>query len=86
VWRGAVEVNLSAKEFAVLELLMRRPGIVISREELLSKVWGVSRARRSNVVDVQIRYLRRKIDEPFGCNSIETVRGAGYRLSAHEDR
>jgi two-component system, OmpR family, response regulator len=80
-WRGAVELELSAKEFAVLELLMRRAGTVVGREELLGRIWGPRYEQRSNVVDVQVRYLRRKVDVPFGLASIETVRGAGYRLS-----
>jgi two-component system OmpR family response regulator len=79
-WRGEVEVDLSAKEFALLETLMRRPGQVLSRFQLLEHCWDYGYENRSNVVDVYVRYLREKIDRPFGRDSIETVRGAGYRL------
>ena len=81
VWRGDAEVSLSAKEFALLEVLMRRPGQVLSRFQLLEHAWDYEYENRSNVVDVYIRYLREKVDRPFGVQSIETVRGAGYRLS-----
>jgi two-component system, OmpR family, response regulator len=80
VWRGDEEVALSAKEFALLEAFMRRPGEVLSRLQLLEHAWDYSYENRSNVIDVYVRYLRRKIDRPFGRDSIETVRGAGYRL------
>jgi two-component system, OmpR family, response regulator len=80
VWRGDVEVELSAKEFALLEAFMRRPGQAISRLELLESAWDIAYEHRSNVVDVYVRYLREKIDRPFGCASLETVRGVGYRL------
>jgi len=80
VRRGDAEVELSAKEFALLETFMRRPGHVLSRLELLEHVWDYDYEARSNVVDVYVRYLREKIDRPFGRESIETVRGAGYRL------
>ena len=79
-WRGDVELDLSAKEFALLELFMRRPGSVLSRGQLLEGAWDMAFESRSNVVDVYVRYLREKIDRPFGCDSIETVRGVGYRL------
>jgi two-component system OmpR family response regulator len=79
-WRGESEVDLSAKEFALLETLMRRPGQVLSRFQLLEHCWDYGYENRSNVVDVYVRYLREKIDRPFGRDSIETVRGAGYRL------
>jgi two-component system OmpR family response regulator len=82
-WRGATELDLSAKEFALLELLMRRPGNVLTRGQLLEGAWDMSYERRSNVVDVYIRYLREKIDRPFGSDTIETVRGVGYRLKEH---
>ena len=81
VWRGEVELALSAKELSLLELFMRRPGEVISRYELLGHAWDMSYDNRSNVVTVHIRHLRDKIDRPFGRSSIETVRGSGYRLS-----
>jgi two-component system OmpR family response regulator len=80
VWRGGVQVELSAKEFALLETLMRRPGQVLSRLDLLDHAWDYAYVNRSNVIDVYVRYLRDKIDRPFGLSSIETVRGAGYRL------
>jgi two-component system OmpR family response regulator len=80
VWRGDAEIELSAKEFALLETLMRRPGQTVSRFDLLEHAWDQSYENRSNVVDVYIRYLREKIDRPFGVASIQTVRGAGYRL------
>jgi two-component system, OmpR family, response regulator len=80
VWRGDEEIALSTKEFALLEAFMRRPGQVLSRYQLLEHAWDYEYENRSNVVDVYVRYLRRKIDRPFGADSIETVRGAGYRL------
>jgi two-component system, OmpR family, response regulator len=79
-WRGDVEVALSSKEFALLETFMRRPGQVLSRYQLLEHAWDYAYENRSNVVDVYVRYLREKIDRPFGRSSLETVRGAGYRL------
>ena len=79
-WRGEVEVKLSAKEFALLEAFMRRPGDVLSRYQLLEHAWDYGYENRSNVIDVYVRYLRDKVDRPFGRESIETVRGAGYRL------
>jgi two-component system, OmpR family, response regulator len=80
VWRGDSEVSLSAKEFSLLESFMRRPGQVLSRFQLLEHAWDYEYENRSNVVDVYVRYLRQKIDKPFGADSIETVRGVGYRL------
>lgn len=80
VWRAEVEVMLSTKEFALLEVMMRRPGRVLSRLDLLEHAWDFAYENRSNVIDVYIRYLREKIDRPFGVISLETVRGAGYRL------
>ena len=81
VRRGEREIDLSAKEFALLEALMRRPGEVLSRLELIESAWDMAYENRSNVVDVYVRRLRRKIDDPFGAATIETVRGVGYRLS-----
>jgi two-component system OmpR family response regulator len=83
-WRGDTEVSLSATEFSLLEALMRRPGEVLSRDQLLEHVWGDNGETQSNVVDVYIHYLREKVDRPFGDDSIETVRGGGYRLRADE--
>jgi two-component system OmpR family response regulator len=80
VWRGPTEVALSGKELALLELLMRRTGDVVSRYELLSHAWDMSYDNRSNVVTVHVKHLRDKIDRRFGRAAIETVRGAGYRL------
>jgi two-component system OmpR family response regulator len=80
VWRGDAEIHLSAKEFALLETFMRRPGHALTRERLLDHVWDYEYERRSNIVDVYVRYLREKLDRPFGTESIETVRGVGYRL------
>lgn len=80
VHRGGTEIPLSAKEFALLETFMRRPGDVLSRLQLLEHAWDYEYENRSNVVDVNVRYLREKIDRPFGCDSIETIRGAGYRM------
>jgi two-component system, OmpR family, response regulator len=80
VWRGRTEIDLSGKEFALLETFMRRPGDVLSRVQLLEHAWDYAYENRSNVVDVYVRYLREKIDRPFARSSIETVRGVGYRL------
>jgi len=81
-WRGDAEIGLSPKEFALLETFMRRPGQVLSRLELIEHAWDFAYENRSNVVDVYVRYLRDKIDRPFGRTSLETVRGVGYRLRA----
>ena len=80
VARGGVDVELSAKEFALLEEFMRRPGQVLSRFHLLEHGWDGQYENRSNIVDVYVRYLREKIDRPFGVETLETVRGVGYRL------
>jgi two-component system, OmpR family, response regulator len=80
VWRGNAEIALSAREFALLETLMRHPGQVLDRLQLLDHAWDGEYENRSNVIDVYIRYLREKVDRPFGADSIETVRGVGYRL------
>jgi two-component system, OmpR family, response regulator len=82
VWRGEDEVALSTKELQLLEAFMRHPGEVLSRYQLLEAAWDEDYENRSNVVDVYVRYLRDKIDRPFGHESLETVRGAGYRLNA----
>jgi two-component system OmpR family response regulator len=83
--RGDAPIHLSAKEFALLEAFMRRPGDVLPRTHLLEHAWDVSYRNRSNVVDVYIGHLRAKIDAPFGRRTLETVRGAGYRLRAEPD-
>jgi two-component system OmpR family response regulator len=82
VWRRDTDIALSAREFALLETFMRRPGQVLDRFQLLEHAWDGAYENRSNVVDVYVRYLRRKVDRPFGVESIETVRGTGYRLRA----
>ena len=82
VWRGEAEIELSSKEFAVLEAFMRRPGDVLSRFQLIEQAWDYEYENRSNVVDVYVGYLRDKVDRPFAVESIETVRGTGYRLRA----
>jgi two-component system OmpR family response regulator len=79
-WRGDRELDLSAKEFALLEVFMRRAGVALTRTQLLDGAWDLAFESRSNVVDVYVRYLRQKIDRPFDTDSIETVRGVGYRL------
>jgi two-component system OmpR family response regulator len=79
-WRGEAELQLSAKEFALLEAFMQRPDQVLSRDRLLEHAWDFAYEPRSNVVDVYVRYLREKIDRPFGRAALETVRGLGYRL------
>ena len=88
---GGSPVELTAREFTLLEYLMRHPGVVLSRTRIREHVWDFSFEGDSNVVDVYVRYLREKIDRAFGLNLIETVRGAGYRLkgdsgaSSHTD-
>jgi two-component system OmpR family response regulator len=79
-WRGDTELELSAKEFALLELFMRNAGSVLTRDQLLGGAWDMAFETRSNVIDVYVRYLREKIDRPHGRDSLETVRGVGYRL------
>jgi two-component system, OmpR family, response regulator len=83
-WRGETELELSAKAFALLEAFMRRPGETLSRGQLLDAAWDIAFESRSNVVDVYVRYLRERIDRPFGRESLETVRGVGYRLRADD--
>jgi two-component system OmpR family response regulator len=84
VWRENTEINLSTKEFALLEAFMRRPGDILTRYQLLEQAWDYDYENRSNVVDVYIRYLREKIDRPFNTHTIETIRGTGYRLRRDE--
>jgi two-component system OmpR family response regulator len=86
VRRGADDISLSAKEYALLDTFMRRPGQVLDRVQLLVHAWDYDYENRSNVVDVYVRYLREKIDRPFGVVSLETVRGSGYRLRADGGR
>ncbi|WP_433293900.1 response regulator transcription factor [Actinoplanes sp. CA-030573] len=80
VRRGDTAISLSAKEFALLHELMRRNGETLSRTHLIEHVWDFAYDGGSNVVDVYVRYLRDKVDRPFGRDTIRTVRGAGYRL------
>lgn len=82
VWRGEAEIKLTQKEFALLEALMRHRGEVLSRLELLESAWDSAYENRSNIVDAYMRRLREKVDRPFGLHTLETVRGAGYRLEA----
>ena len=82
VWRDETEIALTAREFTLLETLIRRPGQTLSRFELLEDGWDEAYENRSNVIDVYIGYLRDKIDRPFGVGSLVTVRGHGYRLEA----
>ena len=82
VTRAGEEVELTAKEFALLELLMRHPGQVLTRTRILEHVWDFAFDPVSNVVDQYVAYLRRKIDRPYGREDLETVRGTGYRLRA----
>jgi len=86
VTRGGVEIPLSAKEHALLHVFLRHPGQVLDRYQLLERAWDSGYEHRSNVVDVYVRYLRQKIDRPFGVRSLETVRGLGYRLRADGGR
>ena len=79
-WRGETLIGLSAKEFALLEAFMRRPEVALSRFELLEQAWPYEYEHRSNIIEVYVRYLREKIDRPFGRESLQTVRGVGYRL------
>jgi two-component system OmpR family response regulator len=80
--RAGQDLKLTAKEFAVLELFMRRPGEVLSRTQILEHVWDMAFDPASNIVDQYVGYLRRKIDKPFGRSDLKTLRGSGYRLDA----
>src|SRR2546423_5230639 len=80
VLRGGVDIDLSPKEFALLELFLRHPDEVLTRTAILEHAWDFAYDGTSNVVDVYVRYLREKVDRPFGRQTIETVRGVGYRL------
>jgi DNA-binding response OmpR family regulator len=85
VWRGDEQITLTAREFEVLEFLVRRAGQVLSKQEILAGVWEYDFDGDPNIVEVYVRRLRRKIDEPYARRSLVTVRGAGYRLSADDD-
>jgi two-component system, OmpR family, response regulator len=80
VTRGSAPIELTPREFALLEYLMRNAGQVRSKHDILTHVWGADFDRGPNVVEVYVGYLRRKVDEPFGAATIETVRGHGYRM------
>jgi DNA-binding response OmpR family regulator len=82
VWRGEHEIALTARQFDLLEFLVRRAGQVVSKSEILDGVWQYDFDGDPNIVEVYIRRLRARIDEPFGRHAIETIRGAGYRLAA----
>jgi two-component system, OmpR family, response regulator len=84
-WRDGTELRLSPKEFALLELFLRHPGVVLTRSQILDAAWDFAYDGSSNVVDQYVTYLRRKIDTPFGHHDLETVRGMGYRLR-HPDQ
>lgn len=83
VWRGESEIQLTARQFDVLEFLMRRAGQVMSKDDILAGVWDMDFDGDPNIVEVYIRRLRTRIDEPFDRHSIQTVRGAGYRLDSN---
>jgi two-component system OmpR family response regulator len=83
-WRGSSELQLSPKEFSLLEFFLRHPGSVLTRTQLIEAVWDFAYDGTSNVVDQYVNYLRRKVDMPFGRRDIETVRGMGYRLRQAE--
>ena len=83
-WRGESELSLSPKEMALLELFLRHPGTVLSRTQIIDAVWDFAYQGGSNVVDQYVKYLRDKVDTPFGRSDIETVRGMGYRLRPKE--
>jgi DNA-binding response OmpR family regulator len=82
VHRGETTIDLTPREFSLLEFLMRRAGDAVSKADILHHVWDANYDGDANVVEVYVGYLRRKIDTPFGRQSVQTVRGAGYRLTA----
>lgn len=81
-WRGEVEVQLTAREFSLLLFLVRHPGDVVSKRQILDAVWDGDFDGDPNIVEVYIRHLRNKLDRPFGREAIQTLRGAGYRLAS----
>ncbi|MET4581201.1 two-component system OmpR family response regulator [Conyzicola nivalis] len=83
VWRGDVVIDVTAREFAVLEYLMRRKGQIVSKREVLDNVWDADFEGDSNIVEVYVRHLRNKLDRPFDRAAIETLRGSGYRLASN---
>jgi two-component system, OmpR family, response regulator len=80
VWRGSTEVTLTPRQFALLEFLMRRAGEALPKSTILEHVWDFAFDGDPNIVEVYVRHLRKKIDEPYGRNAIQTVRLVGYRL------
>ena len=84
-WRGSAELQLSPKEFSLLELFLRHPGTVLTRSQILDAAWDFAYDGTSNVVDQYVTYLRKKVDVPFGRHDLETVRGMGYRLRHSEE-
>ncbi len=84
-WRGQTELALSPKEFSLLELFLRHAGAVLTRSQIIDAVWDFAYEGTSNVVDQYVRYLRAKVDTPFGRHNLETVRGVGYRLRSGEE-
>ena len=82
-YRGDVSIDLTAREFSILEFLMRRVGEVASKSEIMAHVWDFAFDGDPNIVEVYVRSLRKKVDLPFDRKAIETVRGAGYRLDRH---
>ena len=86
VFRGETEVTLTARELAVLDFLMRRRDEVVTKAEIIANVWGADFDGDANIVEVYIGHLRAKVDRPFGRESIQTVRGAGYRLTGRDAR
>lgn len=80
VTRNGEAIDLTRREYAVLEMLMRADGDAVKRQDIIDRVWGFDDEPASNVVEVYVRYLRKKVDEPFGTKTIQTVRGVGYRL------
>ncbi|CAG4925051.1 MULTISPECIES: response regulator transcription factor [Acidithrix] len=81
VSRGLVEIELTSREFSLLELLLRRKGEVLTKSEIIEHVWDYDFEGDSNIVEVYVGYLRKKIDAPFGTKTIRTIRGAGYVIS-----
>jgi two-component system, OmpR family, response regulator len=84
-WRGGDELRLSPKELSILELFLRHPGAVLSRSQIIEAAWDFAYEGTSNVVDQYVKYLRDKIDVPYGRHDLETVRGLGYRLRSEDD-
>lgn len=80
VWRGGVRIDLTLRECAIVELLVREQGRIVPRDRILERAWPEGVDHRSNVIEVLIKRIREKIDRPFGVNSIETIRGVGYRM------